>query len=128
MALLTTVLKKSHKRLLWNTAAEEAFHSLKTTFTTAPICHPDTTKPFVVEVNTSELVVGAILSLHFGEKPKLPPVAFFSKQLSLTGQNYSISNQELLAVKLVLEEWRHWLEGTAYLFTVFMDHKNLEYL
>lgn len=38
-------------------------------------------------------------------------------------QNYDIGNCELLAVKFALEEWRHWQEGVAYLFTVFTDLK-----
>lgn len=32
-----------------------------------------------------------------------------------------------LAMKLALEEWRHWLEGADQPFTVLTDHKNLEY-
>ncbi|TWW58269.1 Retrovirus-related Pol polyprotein from transposon 17.6 [Takifugu flavidus] len=43
-------------------------------------------------------------------------------------QNYDIGNRELLAVKLALEEWRHWLEGTKLPFLVWTDHKNLEYI
>uniref|UniRef100_A0A8C1AZL7 Gypsy retrotransposon integrase-like protein 1 n=1 Tax=Cyprinus carpio carpio TaxID=630221 RepID=A0A8C1AZL7_CYPCA len=35
---------------------------------------------------------------------------------------------ELLAVKLALEEWRHWLEGSGVPFIVWTDHKNLEYI
>ncbi|KAK3551338.1 hypothetical protein QTP70_015018 [Hemibagrus guttatus] len=42
--------------------------------------------------------------------------------------NYDIGNRELLAIKLTLEEWRHWLEGAKHPFTVLTDHKNLEYL
>ncbi len=42
--------------------------------------------------------------------------------------NYNISNRELLAIKLALEEWRHWLEGANHPFTVITDHKNLQYL
>lgn len=67
--------EKGPKRLLWNTAAKEAFTTLKTIFTMVPI-YQDTTKPSVVEWNASELGVGAILSQHFGEQPKLHPVAF----------------------------------------------------
>lgn len=33
---------------------------------------------------------------------------------------------EFLAIKLALEEWRHWLEGTEHPFLT--DHCNLEYL
>ena len=39
-----------------------------------------------------------------------------------------MGNRELLAVKLALEEWRHWLEGARHPFTVLTDHKNLEYI
>ncbi|KAK3545455.1 hypothetical protein QTP70_007692 [Hemibagrus guttatus] len=43
--------------------------------------------------------------------PLLHPCAYFSKKLSPVEQNYDIRNRELLAIKLALEEWRHWLEG-----------------
>ncbi len=48
--------------------------------------------------------------------------------LSPAERNYDIGNRELLAIKLALEEWRHWLEGAQHPFTVITDHKNLEYL
>jgi len=34
----------------------------------------------------------------------------------------------LLAVKLALEEWRHWLKGSKQPFLVWTDHKNLAYI
>lgn len=37
-------------------------------------------------------------------------------------------NHKLLAIKLALEEWRHWLEGAAHPFVLLNDHKNLQYL
>uniref|UniRef100_A0A8C1BM78 Gypsy retrotransposon integrase-like protein 1 n=1 Tax=Cyprinus carpio carpio TaxID=630221 RepID=A0A8C1BM78_CYPCA len=48
--------------------------------------------------------------------------------LTPTERNYDIGNRELLAVKLALEEWRHWLEGARFPFIVWTDHKNLEYI
>lgn len=39
-----------------------------------------------------------------------------------------MGNRELLAIKPALEEWRHWLEGSAHPFIVWTDHKNLAYL
>lgn len=39
-----------------------------------------------------------------------------------------MGDRELLAIKLALEEWRHWLENAAQPFVVWMDHKNLEYI
>lgn len=43
-------------------------------------------------------------------------------------RNYHVGDRELLAVKLPLEEWRHWLEGAKHPFQVLTDHKNLEYI
>lgn len=59
---------------------------------------------------------------------KVHPCAFFSHRLTPSERNYDIGNKELLAVKLALEEWRHWLEGAGVPFLVWTDHKNLEYI
>lgn len=56
------------------------------------------------------------------------PCAFLSRRLSRAERNYDVGNRELLAVKVALEEWRHWLEGAALPFTVWTDHKNLDYI
>ncbi|KAK3557590.1 hypothetical protein QTP70_030520 [Hemibagrus guttatus] len=64
----------------------------------------------------------------FGNPKKLHPCAFFLRKLNPAEVNYDIGNRELLAIKLALEEWRHWLEGAKHPFTVLTDHKNLEYL
>lgn len=53
---------------------------------------------------------------------------FFSCKLSSAESNYDVGNHELLAIKLALEEWRHWLEGVKHPFIVWMDHKNLAYI
>ncbi|KAL4007301.1 hypothetical protein ACER0C_001153 [Sarotherodon galilaeus] len=93
----------------WDLSAQEAFSLLKERFATAPILRqPDLRQPFVVEVDASDTGVGAVLSQRFEE------------------QNYGIGDRELLAVKLALEEWRHWLEGAEHPFIVWTDHKNLE--
>ena len=54
------------------------------------------------------------------------PFAFFSNNLA--ERNYDVGNRELLAVKLALEEWRHWLEGAKEPFVILTDHRNLEYI
>ncbi|KAK3518378.1 hypothetical protein QTP86_003532 [Hemibagrus guttatus] len=101
----------------------------KQAFTTAPLLvHPDPERPFVVEVDASTTGVGAVLSQQQGKPLRLHPCAFFSRKLNPAEANYDIGNRELLAVKLALEEWRHWLEGAKHPFTVLTDHKNLEYL
>ena len=75
-----------------------------------------------------DVSVGAILSQRSALDLKLHPCAFFSHRLNTTESNYDEGNQELLAVKMALEEWRHWLEGVEHPFIVWTDHKNLQYL
>ncbi|KAK3534422.1 hypothetical protein QTP86_015224 [Hemibagrus guttatus] len=126
---LTNLLRNKPKSLLWSPAAEGAFNTLKRAFTTAPLLiHPDPNKPFVVEVDVSTTGVGAVLSQQQGNPSRLHPCAFFSHKLNPAERNYNIGNRELLAIKLALEEWRHWLEGARHPFLVLTDHKNLEYL
>ncbi|KAK3519255.1 hypothetical protein QTP70_023101 [Hemibagrus guttatus] len=123
------LLRNKPKSLAWSPAAEEAFNTLKMAFTTAPLLiHPDPDKPFIVEVDASTTGVGAVLSQQQGNPSHLHPCAFFSRKLNPAERNYDIGNRELLAVKLALEEWRHWLEGAKHPFLVLTDHKNLEYL
>ena len=55
------------------------------------------------------------------------PCAFFSGKLTPTERNYDVGNREVLAVKLALEKWRHWLVGSLEPFTVLTDYRNLEY-
>ncbi|KAI3369484.1 hypothetical protein L3Q82_007699 [Scortum barcoo] len=113
----------------WNDKAEEAFNKLKQKFTTAPILTvPDPALQFVVEVDTSNEGIGAVLSQRFPADNRIHPCAFLSRKLSAAERNYDVGNEELLAVKAVLEEWRHWLEGAEQPFIVWTDHKNLEYL
>lgn len=113
----------------WSPEAEETFCLLKTKFSSAPILQvPDPERQFVVEVDASDTGVGAVLSQTAAKDQRLHPCAFFSRRLTLKEQNYDIGNRALLAVKLALEEWRHWLEGDKQPFLVWTDHKNLEYL
>ena len=110
-APITSLLKGAPKKLRWTEQADKAFADLKEAFTTAPILkHPDPTQPFIVEVDASETGVGAVLSQRTGSPLKLHPIVFYSHKLSSSERNYAIGDRELLAVKLALEEWRHWLE------------------
>lgn len=73
MAALLTVLTSTKRRLFWDSAAEATFVSLKERFTSTPILVlPDPTRQFVVEVDTSDLGVGAILSQRAQDNKLIP--------------------------------------------------------
>ncbi|KAG1924662.1 hypothetical protein F2P79_026017 [Pimephales promelas] len=124
-----TALTSPRTAFRWSDSAEAVFAKLKSCFVSAPILiTPDSSRQFVVEVDASEVGVGAVLSQRSPVDDKMHPCAFFSHRLSPAERNYDIGNRELLAVKLALEEWRHWLEGSGVPFIVWTDHKNLEYI
>ncbi|KAK1791373.1 hypothetical protein P4O66_013388 [Electrophorus voltai] len=96
-----------------------AFDELKRCLIKAPILQlPGAKLRLVIELDASEMGVGAVLSQRSGEDKKLHRCAYFSRCLSPAERNYDVGDHELLAVKLVLEEWRHWLEGAKHPFLV----------
>ena len=122
-----TALTSLSEPFQWSSAAEAAFGTLKSRFTSAPILiFPDPARQFIVEVDASDTDVGAVLFQRSADDQKVHPCAFFSQKLATSERNYDIGNRELLAVKLALEEWRHWFEGAEQPFVVWTDHKNLE--
>ncbi len=126
---LTALTRRSGTPFQWTEKANQAFKRLKQLFTSTPILTlPDPELPFIIEVDASDVGVGAVLSQRATRYNKLHPCAFFSRRLTAAEKNYDIGNRELLAVKLALEEWRHWLEGAKHPFVIWTDHKNLIYI
>ena len=123
------VLTSPSVQFVWTPQADQAFQKLKKVFTTAPILTiPDSQRQFTVEVDASNEGIGAVLSQRAEKDSKLHPCAYLSRKLTAAERNYDVGNRELLAVKVALDEWRHWLEGAKQPFIVWTDHKNLEYI
>lgn len=124
-----TRLTKQGIRFHWSSLAQTAFVTLKDLFISASVLkHPDLALPYILEVDASEIAVRAVLSQRQGPKALSHPVAFISRKLSEAERNYDVGDQELLAIKAALEEWRYLLDGAAHLILIYMDHKNLECL
>uniref|UniRef100_A0AAY5L7K3 Ig-like domain-containing protein n=1 Tax=Esox lucius TaxID=8010 RepID=A0AAY5L7K3_ESOLU len=61
-------------------------------FTSAPVlAHPDPSLLFIVEVDASEVGIGAVLSQLSGTPPKCRPCSFYLRKLSEAEHNYGTS-------------------------------------
>ena len=80
--------------------------------------------PFVVMIEASLVLVGAILEQDFGQG--LQPVAFESRKLNPAGTRYSAYERELLGIVWAIGKWRHYFEGRK--FIVKTDHSSLRHL
>lgn len=77
---------------------------------------------------SSDLWVELVLSQPSSKDGKLHPCAFWCRKLSTAQQNYAVGDQDLLTIKVTLEEYRHWLEGAEQPFLVWTNHMNFKYI
>jgi len=111
VTLLTQLIQKDQP-FPWRVELENTFQSLKASFMIVPplidVC---LSKPFVLEMDTSNFALGVVFS-QLGEDNLLHPIGFHSRKFSHTNINYEIHDKELLAIVDAFEEWCHLLEGT----------------
>jgi hypothetical protein len=110
-----TDLTQKDRAWTWNENHHFAFEHLIHLLTEDPVLRlPDFEKPFEVVTDASCYGAGAVL-LQDGH-----PVAFESKKFTSAEQNYSTTEQELLASHYALQKWRCYLEGVP--FILVTDH------
>ncbi|GKF07853.1 putative reverse transcriptase domain-containing protein [Tanacetum coccineum] len=103
------------------TTKREAFQTLKLKLCSALILSlPEGSKDFVVYCDASLKGFGAVLM----QREKV--IAYASRQLRKSEENYTTHDLELGAVVFALRLWRHYLYGTK--CTVFTYHKSLQYI
>ncbi len=96
----------------WGTAQQGTFEELKRLLAEEVVLAiPTEGGRFCAEADASDRAIGAVLSQE--QDGKWHPVAFLSKSLTVTEQNYKIYDKELLVIMLALDEWRHYLMGAA---------------
>ena len=107
--------------------AEEAVCILKEKIMSVPVLvFPDFNKPFLLETDASKEGLGAVLSQKQDDRC-YHPVAFGSRTLTSSEQNYHSSKLEFLALKWSITE--HFKEYLAYApFTVCTDNNPLTYV
>jgi hypothetical protein len=83
-------LTKKDQPFSWGVEVVNVFQSLKTFFMTATLLiHPDLSKPFVLETEISDFLVGDMLS-QLGKNNLLHLVGFCFCKFSLMEINYDI--------------------------------------
>lgn len=121
-------LTRNDVKFEWSPECKDAFETLKSASTSAPILeHFDPDKEILLENDASDFVSAGVLS-QYDDKGLLHSVAYFSKKHSPAECNYEIYDKELMTIVRCFEEWRAELEGSPHPVKVLSDHKNLEYL
>jgi hypothetical protein len=93
-----TQLTKKDQPLSWGVDVENAFQSLKSFFIFAPLLiHVDLSKPFVLEMDAFDFIVGTIFS-QFGEDNLFHLVNFCFCKFIPMEINYKIYDKEFLAI------------------------------
>lgn len=116
---LTQLLKKG-TQFQWTPQANEAFELLKQALSTAPVLSiPDFGKQFIIEIDASDMGMGAVL-MQDGH-----PVSLLSKAFCPRNQALS-TYEECLALVMAVDKWRSYLLGKEFILRT--DHRSLLHL
>ena len=109
-----TQLTRKGTPFSWEAIHQDTFETLKTAFSQAPVLiHFDPNNPIVVETDTSDYAIAAILSQITPSNGYIHPVTFYSRGLAPAEMNYEIYNKELLAIFGAFKQWRNYLKGAC---------------
>ena len=117
-----TLLTREKITFCWEASQQRAFDLLKYLLTHAPVLQlPDFTQPFfLVVTDASGSGIGDVLMQNDH------PIAYESRKLKPSEQNYSTYDKELLAVVHALGIWKHYLMGSEVL--VKTDQQAIKHL
>ena len=122
IAVLLTCL--THKGFAWDFSDKccSAFNMLKKAFTTTPVLtHWIPGSPLIIETDTSDYALTAILSTVSLTDNEVHPIAFHSHTFTPPELNYNVHDKELLAIFEAFKIWHHYLEGSPTLIDVVTD-------
>ncbi|XP_070006755.1 uncharacterized protein [Nicotiana sylvestris] len=118
-------LLEKDAKILFDEKYLKAFEELKQKLTTAPIIViPDWSLPFELMCDASGVAIGVVLSQCHNKV--LHPIYYAIKTLNEVQMNYTVTEQELLAIVYAFEKFRAYLLGSNVI--VYIDHVALRYL
>ena len=90
-------LTEKKQKFIWTKECQEAFDSLKSKLTQAPILSfPNFSELFILDTDASNTAIGAVLSQLINGQEKV--VAYASRALTRSERKYCLARKELLAV------------------------------
>ncbi|KAF1326506.1 Retroelement pol polyprotein, partial [Globisporangium splendens] len=119
IALSLHRLIKKDAKWTWSSEHDHAFRALKLALQQAPTLRlPDFDCRFTVTTDASGYCMGGVLSQKIDGFDA--PIAFYSKKFGHYEEKWPAHEKELLAIKIALSKWRHYLHGRQ--FDVFTDN------
>ena len=126
IALIMTELTKRTTRFEWNSATQTSFESLKNVFKQASLLIQfDSKKHSILMTDASNRVIADIL-LQKQDDTHSHSIAFHSRKLTSTKQNYETSDQELLIIVNSFKIWRHYLKEAQHKIVILTNYNNLK--
>jgi len=114
-----------NKKFDWMSECDRAFVRLKYALISSPIlAMPNDTDPFLLDTDTSDVSIGAVLSQVRNGIERV--IAYASRSLSKPERNYCVTRKELLAIVCYTKTFRQYLLGRQ--FVVRTDHSALQWL
>jgi hypothetical protein len=123
---LLKLLPGKNKNINWNDDASYSFNTIKKLMLeTDMLYHPDYTRPFYLEADSSTVALGAYLYQKDDQNNNLL-ISFASRTLSSTERRYTTTELELLAIVYSFIKFRYILLGAHTI--VRTDHKALTFI
>ena len=113
-------LATTKSKFIFSQKEQEAFTTIKRDIVNAVKTTIDEDMPFVVETDASNHSVAA--TLNQGGRP----VAFYSRTLNKSEQNYPSIEKEACAIVEALKKWRHYLIGRK--FMLITDQRSISFM
>ena len=124
---LFRALKESESdRIEWSSEKVESFEQLRKSLSSTTVLKSlNFSQPFYLQTDASGTGIEAILS-QIDSRGQEHPVAYYSRKLAPTQRNYSVTEQECLAVVMAVRHFAFYLESMT--LTVVTDHRALTWL